>query len=64
MKKILFIIAFAMLATACGMNKKDLGLEKKTPDASQATAKEELVLPPNFNLRPVVPMAQSKTEQE
>ena len=26
--------------------------------------KEELILPPNFNLRPVVPMTQAKTEQE
>ena len=64
MKKLLFIIAFAMLVSACGMSKKDLGLEKKIPDASQATSKEELILPPNFNLRPVVPMTQAKTEQE
>ncbi len=59
MKKILIISLLTAMVTACGLTKKDLGLEKTTPDASTAKAQEELVLPPNYNLRPVVPMARA-----
>ncbi len=58
MKKLLLVTILLMIG-ACGMTKKDLGLEKKTPDASGAVSKEELILPPNYNLRPVVPMEQA-----
>ena len=59
MKKLLLVTAILLMVGACGMNKKDLGLEKKTPDASGAVSKEELILPPNYNLRPIVPMEQA-----
>ena len=57
MKKILVMGLLLTMLTACGLTKKDLGLEKTVPDASTSKAQEELVLPPNYNLRPVVPMA-------
>ncbi|MBP5399456.1 MAG: hypothetical protein J6Y53_03465 [Alphaproteobacteria bacterium] len=57
MKKALIISLSLAMLTACGLTKKDLGLEKTLPDASTSKAQEELVLPPNYNLRPVVPMA-------
>ncbi len=59
MKKALIISLLISMVTACGLTKKDLGLEKTVPDASTAKAQEELVLPPNYNLRPVVPMARA-----
>ena len=57
MKKVLIISLLVSMVAACSLTKKDLGLEKTVPDASTAKAQEELVLPPNYNLRPVVPMA-------
>ena len=59
MKKALIISLLISMVTACGLTKKDLGLEKTVPDASTAKAQEELLLPPNYNLRPVVPMARA-----
>ena len=53
-----------LAATHSGLTKKDLGLEKTVPDASSAKAQDELVLPPNYNHRPVMPMAQAEAKQK
>ena len=62
MKKLLFVALMLLFLSACGMTKKDLGLQKKTPDASVATEQKDLILPPNYNLRPVVPMTKARPE--
>lgn len=60
MKKLFFIVLTTCLIGACGFTKKNLGLEKTAPDASNVSAKEMLVLPPNYNQRPVVEMKQAQ----
>lgn len=60
MKKLFFIALTLLLVSACGLTKKDLGLEKRTPDASNVSAKEALILPPNYNRRPVVDMEKAQ----
>lgn len=60
MKKFLAIILLAVLAGACGLiNKQNLGLNRSTPQ-SVADKKEELVIPPNYNLRPEEPAVRQK----
>ena len=61
MKKILVISLLMTMLTACSLTKKDLGLEKTVPDASTSKAQDELVLPPNYNHRPVMPMAKAES---
>jgi hypothetical protein len=60
MKKMFFVALTLLLVSACGLTKKDLGLEKRTPDASNVSAKEALTLPPNYNRRPVVDMEKAQ----
>ena len=60
MRKLFLIVVITGLISACGITKKNLGLEKTPPDASNANAKEMLVLPPNYNLHPVVAMKQAQ----
>lgn len=61
MKKILVTGIILTMLTACSLTKKDLGLEKTVPDASTSKAQDELVLPPNYNHRPVMPMAKAES---
>ena len=60
MKKCFFVALTLLLVSGCGLTKKDLGLEKRTPDASNVSAKEALTLPPNYNRRPVVDMEKAQ----
>ena len=60
MKKLVMAFVLLSMLGACGLTKKDLGLEKKTPDASNVSAKEALTLPPNYNRRPVVDMEKAQ----
>ncbi|MBR1648182.1 MAG: hypothetical protein IJ689_01115 [Alphaproteobacteria bacterium] len=55
MKKTVLTLAALIMLTACGMTKKDLGLQKQSPDPATAKTQEELVVPPNYDLVPVVP---------
>lgn len=56
MKKILSLLLLVSLLGACNATKEDLGLERKIPDASKVSEQKQLLLPPNYNLRPTVPM--------
>jgi hypothetical protein len=60
MKKLVMAFVLLSMLGACGLTNKDLGLEKTTPDASNAKAKEALILPPNYNQRPVVDMEKAE----
>ncbi len=56
MKKLLSLLLLTAMLTACNATKEDLGLAKKVPDASKVSEQKQLLLPPNYDLRPVVPM--------
>lgn len=64
MRKIFCLMLLAGLLTACNATKEDLGLDRKVPDASKVSEQKQLLLPPNYNLRPVVPMAQAAAQQD
>ena len=54
------LLSVAAVSACSSKTKEELGLERRTPDASQAISKDPLVLPPNYHLRPVVPMQKAK----
>lgn len=55
MKKIMLI--FACTALICGLNgcgwtKEKLGLKRHGPDATKVQIRDELILPPEYSVRP------------
>lgn len=60
MKKLLVITVLVCVISACGLTKKNLGLEKTAPDTSNVSEKEMLILPPNYHQRPVVDMKKAE----
>lgn len=55
MKKICLLFVFMILLSGCGLTKKDLGMARETPDETQVSAREKLVLPPDYDIRPERP---------
>ena len=53
MKKIVFAVCAVLLLSSCGWTKQKLGLSKTAPEVGNA--KDELVVPPNYNLLPEIP---------
>ncbi len=64
MKKIFCLMVATALLGACNATKEDLGLDRKVPDASKVSEQKRLILPPNYDLRPVVPMNQPALSAE
>ena len=60
MKKLLSLLILTIMLTACNATKEDLGLAKKVPDAYKVSEQKQLLLPPNYDLRPVVPMQKAE----
>ncbi len=56
MKKFFSLMLLVGLLGACNATKEDLGLERKVPDASKVSEQKQLLLPPNYHLRPVAPI--------
>lgn len=53
MKKILsLMLALSCILCACGLTKKDLGLNRSTPDETQVQMRPPLDLPPDFDTLP------------
>ncbi len=52
MKKAYILLAVVMLIASCGLTKEDLGMASSKPDESKVSAREQLVLPPDYNVRP------------
>lgn len=52
-KTVLFLICISILS-GCGLTRRDLGLEKETPDEMLVVSRAPLSIPPEFNLRPIV----------
>lgn len=62
MKKALSLVLLLAMLSACNATKEDLGLAKKGPDASKVSEQKQLLLPPNYNLRPVVPLKKADNQ--
>ena len=69
MKKILFVLLAGILISSCGMfrkSEKSNNDEQTTVNYAENISKKEkqkLVLPPNYDLRPVVSIEKAKTEE-
>lgn len=63
MKNIIAILLLTVILAACSsLNRKNLGMERKVPDATTVSEQQPLILPPNYDLRPVMPINKSGTE--
>ena len=54
MKKIILSSVLAVMVCACGLTKKDLGIEKDSPDEMMVVSRAPLSIPPEFGLRPII----------
>ena len=52
MKKICLVLVVAVILGGCGLTKKDLGMARNTPDETKVKARDQLVLPPDYGVRP------------
>lgn len=53
MKKTLSVmLLLSCVLCACGLSKKDLGLNRSMPDETKVVARQPLDLPPDFNTLP------------
>lgn len=52
MKKIYILLTFVMLLSACGLTKEDLGMTHSKPDESQVSRRPQLVIPPDYGVKP------------
>ena len=52
MKKVFILFAAVLFFSGCGLTKEDLGMAKSTPDETQVSKRDQLVLPPDFDVRP------------
>lgn len=52
MKKMIILLAAVMMFSACGMTKEDLGMARSKPDESQVSSRKQLVIPPEYGVRP------------
>ena len=55
MKKIIVLFACTALICAlngCGWTKEKLGLKRHGPDATKVQTRDELILPPEYSVRP------------
>ncbi len=67
MKKLLFVVfVLGIIAglSSCGLTKEDLGMAKSKPDETQVSRRNQLLLPPDFDVRPVVAQNQVADTQE
>ena len=52
MKKAFILLAAALFLSGCGLTKEDLGMAASKPDETQVTRRNQLVIPPDFDVRP------------
>lgn len=52
MKKAYMVLLSALLLCSCGLKKEDLGMARAKPDETKVTARERLVIPPEYGVRP------------
>ncbi len=67
MKRLLFVVlVLGIIAglSSCGLTKEDLGMAKSKPDETQVSRRNQLLLPPDFDVRPVMAQNQVAETQE
>ena len=52
MKKVCLLFVVAVMLSGCGLTKKDLGMARTTPDETKIQTRDQLVLPPDYAIRP------------
>ncbi len=52
MKKVYTLLALVLLLSSCGLTKEDLGMARSVPDESQVSRRQQLVIPPDYNVKP------------
>ena len=52
MKKVFILFAMVMMLASCGLTKEDLGMARSKPDESQVSTRKQLVIPPEYGVRP------------
>lgn len=52
MKKIYILLTVVLFLGACGLTKEDLGMARSKPDESKVSKREQLVIPPDYGVRP------------
>jgi len=52
MKKIAMLLVIMGMLGGCGLTKKNLGMARETPDETQVSRREKLVVPPDYDIRP------------
>lgn len=62
MKKVLVLLGLVCLLGACGTSDK-MSLAKQSPDEFMVMSRAPLYLPPEYDNRPLAPMAKQKTFQ-
>lgn len=62
MKKIILSSVCIAILCGCGLTRKDLGLEKDTPDEMLVISRAPLSIPPEFGLRPII--VQNEVEED
>ncbi len=67
MKKLLLVVlGLGIIAglSSCGLTKEDLGMAKSRPDETQVSRRNQLLLPPDFDVRPAATTNQAPEPQE
>ena len=63
MKKLAMLLVIMGMLGGCGLTKKDLGMARETPDETQVSRRERLVIPPDYDIRPAqIAVAPAKAE--
>jgi hypothetical protein len=52
MKVFALVLGTALMLSACGLTKKQLGLARSTPDETAVETRQPLDLPPDYNVLP------------
>lgn len=52
MKKFLMLFVAVLLLSACGLTKEKLGMAKSKPDETKVVKRNQLILPPDYEVRP------------
>jgi len=53
MRKFVIALSLVLFLSACGWTKEKLGMTRKTPDDGYQARKQMLVVPPDYDVRPV-----------
>lgn len=52
MKKVYIVLMAVLFLSACGLTREKLGMARSKPDETQVSKRQQLVIPPDFDVRP------------